>query len=66
MRKSLDDIASAPMFSAPEGVLGQGTLGREALRLAQLAAALHLSQAAPLLAGARTPDLWMNSDEGST
>ena len=66
MRKSLDDIASAPMFSAPEGVLGERALGREALRLAQLAAALHLSQAAPLLAGARTPDLWMNSDEGPT
>ena len=68
MRKSLDDIVKGSTLAATDGALESQvpTPGREAVRLAQLATALHMSQAAPLLAGHGAPSVWFGSGEGDS
>lgn len=66
MRKSFEDIVTGSTLVATDGALkSQATTpGREVVRLAQLATALHMSQAAPLLAGHGAPSLWFGSGGG--
>jgi hypothetical protein len=65
VRKSLEDIVIGSTLVATDGALPSQALtpGREVVRLAQLAAALHMSQAAPLLAGQGAPKVWFGTGE---
>jgi hypothetical protein len=65
VRKAMQDIRNESNGRVSDGMLGDDpwTPGREAVRLAHMATAMHLSQAAPLLAGVEAPMLWTNSTE---